>query len=291
MLRTAPGRTVARTLRGLVDIELADRSMTLAAQEFTSILPVIILVGAIRDLGTVSEALSEQIGLNPQMMTTITHATADLVDSNKPTFATFGVLGVLMILLSGTSFARALGRVYGKVWEVPTLSIRGWWRWIAVLIAVASAVGLLGRVRQLQSVEWIGPPVVVLGEAAVWVLLWAAVPYLLTQGGITGRILWANAALTSVGLTVVGMAGLVYLPVATGSAAAKFGELGIVFTAITWMFIQSGVVIAATVTVKALALDEGPVGRVLRGPAPGPDTPAGDSAAIPDALHEAPRSG
>ncbi len=290
MRRTAPGRTVARMIRGLIDVELADRSMTLAAQEFTSVLPVIILAGAAGNLGAMSESISDQIGVDPQSLTTITHATADIVESSRPTFATFGILGVLMILLSGTSFARALGRVYGKVWEVPTLSVRGWWRWIAVLLAVASAVGLLGRVRKLTSVDWVGPPLAVFGEALVWFALWTVVPYLLTQGRLTGRVLWATAALTSAGLTLVGMAGMVYLPIATESASSKFGELGIVFTAITWMFVQSGVVIAATVVVKALALDEGFIGSVLRGPAPEIERPTEDDT-TPATLHEVGRNG
>ncbi|GAA4481542.1 hypothetical protein GCM10023094_29890 [Rhodococcus olei] len=268
MRHTAPGRTVARVIRGIIDIELADRSMTLAAQEFTSVLPVIILAGTVRNFDGVSESLTDQLGIDPRALTTITETTANAVDSSRPTFAAFGVVGVFMVLLSGTSFARALGRVYGKVWGVPALSVRGWWRWIAVLMAVASAVGMLGRVRSLSSVDWVGPPLAVLGEALVWFLLWATVPYLLTEGRLAGRVLWATAGLTAAGLTAVGLAGVVYLPMASTSAAGKFGELGLVFTTITWMFIQSGVVVAATVIIKALAVDEGIAGRLLRGPTP-----------------------
>ncbi|MFF0818000.1 hypothetical protein ACFYVR_22975 [Rhodococcus sp. NPDC003318] len=264
--RTTAGRTVARVLGGLADIELADRAMTLAAQEFTSVLPVIIVVGTIGNLHGASETLSNQLGIDPGALTSITHTTANAVESSPPTFATFGVIGVLMIIVSGTSFARALGRVYGKVWGVPTLTFSGWWRWVAVLVAVAAAIGLLGRVRRVSTVEWIGPPLAVVGEALVWFGLWMAVPYLLTQGRLAGRVLWATAGLTSAGLTILGIGGVLYLPRAAASAQDKFGELGLVFTAITWMFLQSAVVVAATTIVKALALDEGFVGRVLRGP-------------------------
>ncbi|MGW0043214.1 hypothetical protein [Rhodococcus sp. NPDC003348] len=265
---TVAGRTVARILRGLADIELADRSMTLAAQEFTSVLPLIIAVGTIGNLGGVSEAFSDQLGIDPGALTTITTTTADTIEASPPTFAAFGVVGILMVLLGGTSFARALGRVYGRIWKVPTLTLRGWWRWLAVLIAVATSVGLLGWVRKLTSLDWVGPPLAMCGEAVIWFALWAAVPYLLTEGRLTGRVLWATAAVTSAGLTTVGLAGVLYLPLATSSASDKFGELGLIFTAITWMFIQSGVVVAAAVIVKALAVDEGVVGRLLRGPVP-----------------------
>lgn len=270
--RTTAGRTVARALRGLAEIELADRAMTLAAQEFTSVLPVIVAVGTVGNLGIASEAFSSQLGIDPGTLTSITRTTADAVETSAPTFATFGIIGILMVLISGTSFARALGRVYGKVWGVPTLTVRGWWRWIAVLVAVAAAIGLLGRVRRVETVDWIGPPLAIAGQALVWFGLWMAIPFLLTQGRLAGRVLWASAALTAAGLTVLGIGGIVYLPLAVSSAQSKFGDLGVAFTAITWMFLQSAVVIAATVIVKALALDEGLIGRLLRGPVPVPLT-------------------
>ena len=264
--RTTAGRTVARALRGLAEIELADRAMTLAAQEFISVLPVIIAVGTVSNLDLASDTLTSQLGIDPGSLTSITRTTADAIEASPPTFAAFGVVGILMVLISGTSFARALGRVYGRVWDVPTLSVSGWWRWIAVVVAVAAAIGLLGRVRRFTTVEWIGPPLAFLGEALVWFGLWMAVPYLLTQGRLAGRVLWATAALTSACLTAVGIGGLVYLPLAVASAQSKFGELGVVFTAITWLFVQSAAVVGSTVIVKALALDEGPIGRALRGP-------------------------
>lgn len=292
--RTTPGRTVARAIRGLAEIELADRAMTLAAQEFTSVLPVIIVVGTIGNLHGASEALSDQLGIDPGQLTSITRTTANIVESSPPTFATFGVIGILMILVSGTSFARALGRVYGKVWGVPTLTFKGWWRWIAVLIAVAAAIGLLGRVRRVSTVDWIGPPLAVAGEALVWFGLWMAVPFLLTQGRLAGRVLWATAGLTSAGLTLLGVGGVIYLPRAAASAQDKFGELGLVFTAITWMFVQSAIVVGATTIVKALALDEGTIGRLLRGPVPAlvsADEQHEAAPPDPDPLPEADRAG
>jgi membrane protein len=294
---TTAGRTVARTVRGIADIELADRAMTLAAQEFTSVLPLIVAVGTIGNLDAVSETFADQVGIDPGSLTSVTRTTADVLESSPPTFAAFGVIGLLMVLVSGTSFARALGRVYGKVWEVPVLSLRGWWRWVAVLLAVATALALLGRVRLVTSVDWIGPPLAIVGEALVWFGLWMAVPYLLTEGRLAGRVLWATAALTSAGLTVVGMVGTVYLPRAIASAQGKFGELGVVFTGITWMFVQSAVVVAATVVVKAAALDEGVLGRLLRGPVPEqlavvpPETPPDAPADPPPAdVHDLPRA-
>ncbi|TQF74932.1 hypothetical protein FK531_02390 [Rhodococcus spelaei] len=262
--RTAPGRTVARVIKSIIDIELGDRSMTLAAQEFTSVLPVIIVVGTIGNLRPASDTLIDQFGFDPTSLDLA--ATLGAVDANKPSFATFGIIGLLMVIVSGTSFARALGRVYGKVWNIPTLSIRGGWRWIAVLIAVASSFGLIARVQSLSGVDWVGPPLAFGVELVIWFALWSAVPYLLTEGRLRGRVLWATAGLTAIGLALLRIAGHVYLPLAAASGQQKFGALGLVFTTITWMFVMSGVVVGSAAIVKALALDEGVLGRLLRGP-------------------------
>ncbi|MFC7451203.1 hypothetical protein [Rhodococcus daqingensis] len=265
--RTSAGRTVARVIKGIIDIELADRSMTLAAQEFTSVLPVIIAVGTIGNLDAVGDTLYEQLGLDPSGLDLST-ITAGSLESNTPTFATFGVIGMLMVILGGTSFARALGRLYGRVWNIPTLTIRGSWRWVAVLMAVASSIALLGVARNLAGIDWVGPPLAFGSELIIWFALWSAVPYLLTEGRLAGRVLWATAAMTAAGLALLRIAGRIYLPLAGESAQEKFGALGLVFTAITWMFVMSGVVVAAATTIKALALDEGWIGRLLRGPVP-----------------------
>ena len=48
VLDTWPGRTVERGARALIEIEVFDRSMTLAAQAFTSVFPLLILVATLR---------------------------------------------------------------------------------------------------------------------------------------------------------------------------------------------------------------------------------------------------
>ncbi|MFC9787091.1 hypothetical protein [Rhodococcus sp. NPDC127528] len=267
--RTAPGRTVARVIKSIIDIELADRSMTLAAQEFTSVLPVIIAVGTIGNVRPATDTLIDQFGIDPASFDLT--STLGSVQADRPTFATFGIIGLLMIILSGTSFARALGRVYGKVWNIPTLSIRGGWRWIAVLVAVASSFRLIEQAHKLTQMDWLGRPLAFGTETAIWFGLWALVPYLLTEGRLRGRVLWATAGLTAIGLALLRIAGQIYLPLATASAQQKFGALGLVFTTITWMFFMSGVVVGSAAIVKALALDEGVLGRLLRGPVAEPE--------------------
>ena len=64
--RTAPGRFLLRAANALADIEVFDRSMTLAAQAFTSLLPLIIVAAAIRhgDTQPIGQGLSQYLGLS-----------------------------------------------------------------------------------------------------------------------------------------------------------------------------------------------------------------------------------
>lgn len=265
MRGTSAGRTVARVIKDILGIELADRAMTLAAQGFISVLPVIIAVGTFAHAKPVATTIRDQFGFDPQNAGLTSMA---LDAANAPTVATFGLFGLIMVVLSGTSFARALGRLYGRVWDLPTLSVKGWWRWVAVLFTVALGFGFLSGTTHLTGRDWVDLPVSFVLELLCWTAVWAAVPHLLTEGRLTGRVLWATAALTSVGLSLARIGGRVYLPIASESAHAKFGALGLVFTAISWMFVLSCVIVAAATAVKALALDEGLLGRLLRGPAP-----------------------
>lgn len=259
---TAPGRTVQRMMSGFIDIEWADRSMTLAAQSFTSVLPVVIAASTFGSRDTFTRGFFDQFGIDVNSI----DVNPDDFGADEQSFAAFGVVGLLMVLLGGTSFARALGRMYGRVWHVPTLRFASWWRWLAVLLSVASCAALIGATRALREVPYLGGPLVLAAQFAVWAGLWTLVPYLLTERRLSARVLWATGAITAVGLTVLRIGGNLVLPRTVAIAEAKFGDLGLVFTAIGWMFVACGIVVGASVITKALALDEGPIGDWLRGP-------------------------
>ncbi len=264
-LRATPvGRTLWRIVDGLVEIQIVDRALALAAQIFTSVLPVIIAASVFSGWHTAADTISDQFGFDTQSLS------VGEADTTDPSFAAFGVVGLLMVVLSGTSFARALGRVYGAVWQVPSMGPRDAWRWLAALLAVALSVGLVGQTRDLSHVQYAGRPLALIGEIIVWTLVWAFAPFLLTKGALTGRFLWATGLVTAVGLTAVHVAGRIALPRMTANAQQHFGPLGLAFTSVSWLFIMSMAIVGAASVVNSFAADETFVGRFLRGPDAGP---------------------
>jgi len=106
-----PGATLS--LRILTDIargDITDRAMTLAAQAFTSILPIVILLLTLPGSDVVDDALS---GLGIPV-SKLDHNSVD----NPQSFATFGIIGALMTIAGATSLSRALGRMYVAIWGV-----------------------------------------------------------------------------------------------------------------------------------------------------------------------------
>ena len=124
-----PGRIVLQGTAGLVRIEVFDRSMTIAAQFFTSVLPILILLAAWE---ANSDRLADAIDLPKESRSVIEGA----VEGGD---AAFGILGTLFVLASATSLSRALTRAFAAIWFLPRprSSLRSAWRWLAVVLVLA----------------------------------------------------------------------------------------------------------------------------------------------------------
>ena len=107
-------RIITRTAAGIQRVEPFDRGMTLAAQAFTSIFPLIIALAALfpdssEDL---PDRVADALGVPDSSRAVIEQA----LPAHPDTRGAFGILGVLIVVVSATSFSRALARMYGKVW-------------------------------------------------------------------------------------------------------------------------------------------------------------------------------
>ena len=133
-VRSAAGRFALRVGRDLRNIEVVDRGMTLAAHVFTSILPILIVVGALRaTLEPQADAIfAEHLGFDD--------STAEMLDKSLPPgereLRVIGVFGVVVLIIAATSFARALERSFRAIWRTPKVSIKFAWRWLVAIVAV-----------------------------------------------------------------------------------------------------------------------------------------------------------
>jgi membrane protein len=108
-----PGQVLGR----LIEVRFLDRTVILAAQGFSAILPLFIVVTTIspRPGGDSPAAfLARRLGLTEEV------SSLQVAVVPPPTArASIGVLGVVLALLTATSFARALQRSYELAWRLP----------------------------------------------------------------------------------------------------------------------------------------------------------------------------
>ena len=260
--RTPVGLLVQRTVDGVVAIEPFDRAMTLAAQSFVSIVPVMIVVSALRPSQPGFGAfMAESMGLSNASR----DALAGSVTAGATVGSSVGVLGLLVALVSATSYSRALERMYAKVWHVKRPGLRTAWRWLATVLAVILAVVVLELTR--EATEGTPLPGVwdFLVRLVVWTIVWTYVPWALLRAEVPLRALAFTGAVTAALVSTLSLVGMIYLPIVLETGANQFGVLGLVFAYISWLFAFSFALVLATVVGRACAEDEGALGRLVRG--------------------------
>ena len=258
--RRVPVRLVAETMAGVMRVQIFDRAMTLAAQAFTSIFPVLILLGSLLGNGQ-SHELADAAALPEASRQVLDDALGHMG------FSAFGVMGGLLVLVSSTGLARALARAYALVWGVRKAPSgpRASWRWlVAVLILAGFMVGarLMGWVMHPLPMPGLSVAALLLvTDIGIAVLL----PRLLLGGAVPARLLVAGGVIFGLVMVVVRLAGSVYLPRALATSANRYGTIGVAFTYIGWLYVVAFCVLLSAVLGRVLALDEGPAGRALRG--------------------------
>jgi membrane protein len=253
-------RLVARTAAGLVRVQIFDRSMTLAAQAFTSIFPVLILLAV---------WLGRRRGSRLADVAHVPQVSRDVLDQALSTsgLGAFGVVGSLVVLLSSTGLARALARAYAAVWEVrqPPSGPRAAWRWLATVLTLAAfAIGthLLGG-----ATDWLPRPhlsaavVLLAADTGLAILL----PYLLLGNAVPPRVLAAGGICFALAMLFVRPVGSVYLPRALQTSADRYGTIGVAFTYIGWLYVIAFCLLLTAILGHVIAEDEGTIGKLVRG--------------------------
>ena len=254
-----PGRILGR----LVEVRFLDRSVILAAQAFSAILPLFIVVTTISPHpggDSPGAYLARRLGLPADDVSSLQVTIAPPPSAR----ASIGVLGVVLALLTATSFARALQRSYELAWRLPRAGLRAAWRPLALVIGLALYVELLFLFGRLVR----GVPAGTLVEdlmtfAGAWAL-WTGAGWILLGGRVRPRLLAAGGLLTAVGFAVLRRLSAFYLPTLVTSNQQQYGLLGVAFTLFSWLSACAFIIVVATVVGAVLAEDPGRIGQLIR---------------------------
>ncbi|WP_157574847.1 YhjD/YihY/BrkB family envelope integrity protein [Jiangella muralis] len=259
LLHRWPGRIAITSAAGCVRIDVFDRAMTVAAQLFSSVLPILILFATWAG-ASASDATAEALQIPDESKDVLDDA------AQGSSGAAFGVAGVLIVLISATSLSRAVTRAFTAVWSLPRPRSRlgSAWRWLAAVVGLALAVVVVRQLAALadglpQPRAW-QSAVAFAADAAVTLFL----PWVLLAGAVRPRLLLPGALLFAVTMIVLRPVSAVWLPRALESSADRFGSIGVAFTYLAWLYAIAFCFLVAAVVGRVVATDDGRLGRWIR---------------------------
>jgi membrane protein len=236
-----------------------DRSMTIAAQFFTSVFPILILFTTwanSRDANRLADALSLPDETRSVLEDAIQHAGG----------SAFGIAGTVIVLASATSLSRALIRAFAAIWAIakPKSTLRSAWRWLAAVLVLSLSVILA---RATTAPVHVLPPRDMLPLLASFALDAAVawfVPWVLLAGAVHLRVLVPGALLFAVLMLTVRPATAAWLPHALEVSADRYGSLGVAFTYLACLYTASFCFLATAVLGQVIANDRGWLGGWIR---------------------------
>jgi membrane protein len=253
------GRVVLQGIREFIRLEMFDRSMTIAAQFFTSVFPILILFTTWAS-GSDSDRLADALSLPDQTRSLLEDAIEGAEGS------AFGIAGALLVLASATSLSRALIRAFAAIWAVPKpkSTLGSAWRWLAAVLVLALAV-ILARATT-EPVHVLPPrdmlPLVVAlaldGSVALFV------PWVLLGRAVHPRLLAPGALLFALLMLTVRPATAAWLPHALEVSADRYGSIGVAFTYLACLYTASLCFLATAVLGHVVANDRGMLGQWIR---------------------------
>lgn len=244
---------VGRVLQQLVHVNLLDMATRLAAQAFLAALPMLIAVASFCPQPVRRELLRSMHSLAGTKGPFVAQAT-QLTDGGDSTLHNWGAVGLLVALLSATSFTRALQRLCERAWHLPRAAVRlTAWRWAIWLLAW---IGLLLAQGAVHHAFGLGPG---LGIALQWLtatLICWWTQHLLLVGRVPWPPLLPGAVLAGVGVVGLTLVSQLYLPRALRMSMDRYGTLGSVFTLLSWLIVYFTVLVFAIAVGRTLAQEE-----------------------------------
>ena len=255
-----PGRVAFRVAAGMRHLQIFDRAMTIAAQMFTSVFPIIIMGASILGGRNASQAIGGT-GLPSDAENVLN----DVVNAGG--FGTFGIVGIVIVLISATSLSRALTRAYDTIWRHGRTKLppKGMWRWLAAVMVLALSVVLSHKLVDL--VKQVPPPDLwgLLMVFAVPAAIACFIPWMLMAGRVSVRLLLPGAAMFGLIMLLAHPVADRYLATSIAVSSERFGPIGVAFTYLTYLYCIAWVLLGTAVLGRVLVIDPGVVGRLIRG--------------------------
>lgn len=238
--RSFAGRCVLR----FIGMQGIDRSVVLSSQAFTALIPLLILATLLAPAGSedrIAQVLIRRFALEGDGAAAVTL----LFDIPEGAAGGVSVVSAVLLLASGTSFARRMQAMYRAAWDQEKAGVRGGLYAVAGLLVLVMEVAVLygarSAVRHLPMSWALTVPV----SFAVGVLLWTSIPYVLLNRRVHWRRLLAGGTVAALGTTAYSLVTTLYMPALMKRYTAQFGLFGITIALLGWLLAIAGVLLAS----------------------------------------------
>jgi len=221
-------------------IEVVDRSMAIGAQGLLAVLPMLVVLAAFlpHDIAvTLYQQVSDTVGLDRQQSAPL----GGLMTTGEGS-VNAGFLGLLIALVSATSFSRAMQRMYARAFDLDWTSRRGKLR--------ASTLWLFAWLAFLAFEAWFGAQTSTLPwatAAGVNVVLHLGFWWWTLHSLLLGDVAWSDllptATITSVAVLLLARGSGLVMPVYAKSMIGQYGSFGLILAMATWMVVMAGALV------------------------------------------------
>jgi membrane protein len=229
-------------LRTFIRIEGAQQATVIAAQAFTSLIPLMV-VGAAFAPGDsdLADRIVDRFGLEGDSAQSVNQ----LFASAGTTESTITLISVVILVLSALSFTRAIQRVFQRAYEREPQGLKDQQRGLTWILCLGVWVTLLSPAHETLE-DAAGVVFAVLVATSTGFVLWLLTPMILL-GERNWRHLAPGALVSGLLGAVIGVASSLYVPILMEWSAEKYGLIGIAFALQSWLLVMGFVVVIGAV--------------------------------------------
>lgn len=245
---------LGRLVNEFIRIEFIDRCMLIAAQGLLALIPMLVVLAAfvpsLVDGGI--DQFSTVTGLGGDGGDTVS-SDVDISQVRAQT----GLIGLLITFFSATSFARAIQRMYERVWEKPhiggVIGTRRCFVWLVGWLLTLQLLAGLIRVLNPDGLVLEGFRLVL--QMALASAVWLASVRLLLFGRVSWLMLSVGSVLTGVLITLYSRGSGWFMPAYVAANAQQFGTLGVILSISTWLIGFAGILVVSALVGRIVAED------------------------------------
>jgi membrane protein len=237
-------------MRRVIEIRPIDTALALASRLFVAVIPLSLLATAVTPVDdSFAGVLERSLGLSGAGR----DAAEALFATPEAVRAGISLFGILVLLYTLTNYARGLQQVYLTVWRLPPEGAAGvrrrlvWIGGLAVYLLVTLTVdGLRDSGDDLETLYRVA-----VGAGAIVFYTWT--PYVLLGRRVRRVALAPTIALTLLTAIAFSLVSSFYMPDLASSQAERYGTVGFAFALLTWLFVQSMLIVVSAIVGAAIA--------------------------------------